>query len=643
LSTRGRKRRHEELVQRAHTNIQSISKHDASSPDTIVQDIINIFSSFYPRIYKIITSNDTDLTLAANITQLMLDMPQHAHLKKPLLTYLARNINVKELATKFNVSVPSIKAALSSKYDSSTTDLFSKYPHSVTRDKIGDMERELIKQFIICTCPTKSGSARTRYTQYDTNKQLYQEYMDALEVLVEQIGEQLCNNQDHNTRTTSKMWKDNMKRHYHNRKIKKIKHELILMTTTYIQSPFHKLATASANNNYVQLIDLIMSYIGAVKHLSARPADTFARLKAELPIRRIKSHSGQYDCDICVSVPKVERELKLNPNDSLLQAQHREIVNHSYIRTYQQVKYATLRANLRPGEVLVAQDFGTLDMQPNVSIRGKIIEYVTNLVLVLEYVDSQGKYHRKYVDVLCDDNESRGADYHYVRAAWSYLLEQTDIFQPFSTIMIWSDGASQQFKQVYTQYFFSRLFTKYHKHVTYSFWASYHGHGLHDSHIGHNKTVIRQYLTQVQGKRQLAYDKTTCVYSSTIATTPIQSLQDLKTILLSTYHAPKPTKKSPKPSKKKLRTSSSSSPPKPVPYVSYDVFVFDSIDRSPTLKPNLKTLSQGTQKYHFFRYDETFGSNIVYTSIVSYSNAPEHAPVLQRFKLKSQSTNACVT
>jgi hypothetical protein len=632
ISKRAIKRHHTELISRAHTQITDIAKQDQSTPDAIVDDTVHMFKSTFPRIFQLLTDNEIDMQLVVNITNMMLDLPQHAHLKKPLLSYLAKNIDVNEIANKFNVGMATVKAALNSKYDPANTDLMNMYPNHVKRQKLCDIEQEAIKDFIISRCPVKSGSRRIRYNQYETTQDLYNEYSEALEMIIEQVTEDacICDNKKTTRGQYKTKWDKNIELHKQNRMLTEIRQELLIMTTNCIQSPLHKLAKADTNHNYEQIIDIIISFVGKHRHLSPRAAHTFSLIKSQLPVTRIISYFGQFDCEICASIPKLERDATNNPHDQNLQNLQQKAVTHTFIRHYQKVKYAQMRSNLTPTQILVAQDFGTLSVQPNISLKGKTMEYVTNLVLVLEYKnkDDDKKYNRKYIDIICEDDETRGADYFYVREAWNYLFNNTNHFNGFTEIIIWSDGGAAHFKQVYTQHFFSTLSQIHKKRISYHFWASYHGHGLHDSHITHNKRAIEKYLLSHEGERDLAYDQKLQVYTKISDTTPIRSVSELQRVLLDSYTNPTAT------SFRTRRTTRSISPS---PYVSYFIYHLPSVDRTPSLKPDLKSLSKGTHKFHCFEYDEE-DVNVVYTSDVSWCvlNPEQHPRIKQLFVLNKR-------
>jgi hypothetical protein len=293
---------------------------------------------------------------------------------------------------------------------------------------------------------------------------------------------------------------------------------------------------------------------------------------------------------------------------------------HTYAKWYQRTIYTKQKIDMREGEVIVGMDFGVIDTYPNVAYKDKINACITDFVLVLEYIDKEKKRHRDYIDILCEDILTKDNDYFYLRHAWHYLLTQTSHFQPFNIIYTWSDGAAKHFKQVYAFHFFSTFFGTYKKHITNHLFASHHGHGLWDAHFAHNNTIIRHFLRKKQGERERAYSTTHRVYINPSEHSPIQSAKQVRDLLISSYHTTvtKPTHCNDNPN------------PSPT-HVSYNIYILPHIDRDPSLKPNLKTLSKGTQKFHCFEYDEN-NHSIIYTTTLS---SQPHTRITQHFVFSS--------
>jgi hypothetical protein len=254
----------------------------------------------------------------------------------------------------------------------------------------------------------------------------------------------------------------------------------------------------------------------------------------------------------------------------------------------------------------VGMDFGVLNLYPNIAQKDKLPDTVTDYVLVLQYKDKEGKLHRDYIDLLCDDISTKNNDFFYVRHGWDFLLSHTQHFTPFHHIHTWSDGGSKHFKQVYAFQYFSQLFSLYHKHISNNFFASYHGHGLWDAHFAHNNTIIRDYLKKKEKDRRQAYSRTEHIYKHHTESTPLSNVYDVQKLLLSEYN----------------KILSQPKPKNRPAYVSYHIYVLAIINRDPSLKACVKTLAQGTHIYHNFEYDDN-DSTIVYTRKVT--SAPDCA------------------
>ena len=156
-------------------------------------------------------------------------------------------------------------------------------------------------------------------------------------------------------------------------------------------------------------------------------------------------------------------------------------------------------------ECIVVQDFTKFYTRS-----GKVVD----LVLVVFFRNNENEINWEYLDYFSTDPE----DFYLVRAAWTHLLIETTKLQRFNTIFIWSDGAVQHFKQAKTLYWFSTFPQVYQKGVNYSFFASYHGHSMCDSHAGIGKQQITRRETENQ-LQMLNADDICEVYSTLKKTT----------------------------------------------------------------------------------------------------------------------------
>src|SRR5438128_2150379 len=84
------------------------------------------------------------------------------------------------------------------------------------------------------------------------------------------------------------------------------------------------------------------------------------------------------------------------------------------------------------------------------------------------------------------------------------------------------------------------------------------------------------------------------MYMQSVDTSPLKSAADVQQLLLSTFA-------------KELNMRPNASA-----YLSYYVYVFPSIDRTPSLKPSVKTLAKGTHIYHSFSYVD-YDPRVVHT------------------------------
>lgn len=164
--------------------------------------------------------------------------------------------------------------------------------------------------------------------------------------------------------------------------------------------------------------------------------------------------------------------------------------------------FTAMRGIVRPRQLLVLMDFTSVYLTPKIGHQAQH-QVVQDCIVVLEYIEADGKRVRLNIDFLCDDPDSNKNDYHFVLQAWIALFLSLKIVDNFDEIDIWSDGGPHHFKTRYCQCMWHWLSQKRFagKRISHHFFASYHGHSLADSHAASIKRVLRNEFQQSQLQR----------------------------------------------------------------------------------------------------------------------------------------------
>ncbi len=199
------------------------------------------------------------------------------------------------------------------------------------------------------------------------------------------------------------------------------------------------------------------------------------------------------------------------------------------------------------------------------------LQYVHNLVMVMETVTASGERRTQYIDFIADSRHGSN-DYHFMRAAWVYLLNNANnnnILKNISSVGVWSDGCAKQYKSKYVHSFFAALQASHPKlKLTYDFTVAHHGHGKADAHGGVLSTLVRKTLLESEGLRKR--QKTGAEADRYQQLDRFRTLDDVAKFISSR--------------------------------VSNCTVIKLTVDRDPALKPAVQRLPLGIQKFHSFRY-----------------------------------------
>lgn len=167
-------------------------------------------------------------------------------------------------------------------------------------------------------------------------------------------------------------------------------------------------------------------------------------------------------------------------------------LKHEVLYKHQEKEYDNDIETLQIGNAIIVQDFSskfhTTDTINQSQQEWFKLETTNDLVLTLITRNEDGKLKYTYYNYFSDDKN----DSLYVKCAWAQFIIDANL-SSFSKIIIWSDGGPKHFKCAKNIYYFSTLFQS---KVIYNFFASCHGKGPCDSHLGVIKRKLKEYVLE---------------------------------------------------------------------------------------------------------------------------------------------------
>ena len=202
------------------------------------------------------------------------------------------------------------------------------------------------------------------------------------------------------------------------------------------------------------------------------------------------------DCSTCKkdeTCPKYQTfssEKKLKIQD--LKEKIEKFSEHEKLYQHQEKQYDNDIEQLKVDECIVVQDFSskfhTVDTINQSQMEWFNLNTTNDLVLTLITKLTDDKLKYQYFNYFSEDKN----DSLYVKCAWMQFIEDINL-NSFKKVIIWSDGGPKHFKCAKNLYFFSTLFNS---KVVYNFFASCHGKGPCDSHLGVIKRRLKEFLLE---------------------------------------------------------------------------------------------------------------------------------------------------
>lgn len=504
-------------------------------------------------------SRDTLEKIGAHAIQLLNTLPPHARFRQLLIATLLRHLDTPTAASVASVEEPTVRAAFSQfPNDEDIGEFAQKYASHVQRQRIPELELELIKTFIREQCPGKSGQTREHYYQRITSQQLYDQYCQQASQLEEQLLRLVhANSADVEPSAALSSLVAKIERH-----------EQELGFLSFLQSdPDSSRAFAGGHQpGPAQIvIDCALDSLGLP---SPHPVSrgVFDKQKSELPLSMLKSYWGQFACATCTNgrtaLVDVERLAAL-PERTKEQEEERDKARKTaakytwHLRVIKSQREAVTRSldHISADSAVLLADFGSLHTDPNIADKDKGLYSV--LVLVLQQANNK----RTYIDVLVRDRNTQKSDFFFLRTAMLHLLSNTKLLADTREVTTLTDTGAKQFRSRYAFALFAALQQAFHILFWLLYRAERHGHSICDSHLGVASRVVTRHLNAVEDTR---------IKGSSSTLSPITSADTLADVLRQHFshgeHA-------------------------------YHCLVLDTVDRSPALKPQLRRIA-GTMKLH---------------------------------------------
>jgi len=216
--------------------------------------------------------------------------------------------------------------------------------------------------------------------------------------------------------------------------------------------------------------------------------------KEKLRVFRTRLHKNCAGCPQDESCD-LEQNLVTDVKEELgaLKEEVKSYLEHKKIADHQADKLVEFKENLREGECLVVEDFaGRFLIKAELELSQEDFfarKGVPDLVIFAYFKKGSILEHRSF-DILAKTSEKD--DFAYLRSSWIYLLNQTDFFDGFQKIIIFSDGGPKHFKIRKSLFFFSLLSCYYEQEFEWNFFQSCHGKGPCDAHVGYIKRCLKR-------------------------------------------------------------------------------------------------------------------------------------------------------
>lgn len=501
--------------------------------------------------------------LAQNVLNLLGRLPQHAHLRGPLLSHLLRDLPAK-LASEISGDGLSTLYKAREQFDGDNLgDLAAAYAHDVQRERVSDTELESIQELIRSACANKQGQP----LQHLTDAELYQRYL-------QQYAQSLVKLLDTHADTTGS--RDDAALNTLRRKFAEHQQQVAFLALARAVAPGSRVSAAMAGGHQPGPIDAVLRCLNQPTPSLApapRSREIFEHAKGELHVQKTHDDFGQFDCSHCAqgnvdqaAVRRLSALVHPLPVDAKALAQARDGVaafrDHDAVVRAQTMAYEEALADPDPEHAVIVWDFGSLDAHPNIGESGQQQTFHV-LMLVIE----RPNHPRVYVDFLSKNRDEQSPDLFFIRAALLFLLHQTPFLSGLSRVTFVSDTCAGQFR---SRYAFAQIGSFQERSgimVRLLFKAARHGKGIADAHKGHLSRMLVRYFKRLTQMRHEGPE------SAPVVLSPFTDADSLALFLSTAFKT-----------------------------VEYHAFVLQSIDRNPALKADVRAVPD-TMQIHDVTFD----------------------------------------
>lgn len=229
-------------------------------------------------------------------------------------------------------------------------------------------------------------------------------------------------------------------------------------------------------------------------HQKIRCEKYILSFRKALKVRPERRYYGHFECSRCKNCEANIKELELLKGKEILSEEQRaKIIQinkdieisevHKKYAPIQREKFREMQKTLlsEKDRCIVVQDFTKIypDKVGNSTT-------VVDMVVVILYNSGSNIEEKEHVHIMAKEKSS----FVFVANAWINVL--CSMLMRFRRWDIWSDGCSKQFKNKYTQLFYSWLQSLTGRTITYNFYTSWHAHNICDGHAATIKQAIKR-------------------------------------------------------------------------------------------------------------------------------------------------------
>jgi hypothetical protein len=291
VSDRTKRLHRRQLVER----MRAMAVQYSTTPEHVLQSLLMAPGARedFPQLFKQTRLNESKEKVVENVQKLLKDvLPKHSVMRQDIISVLAEGLTAQVAAAVMDCSEGTVKAARRSekqeRLEEKKTPLQQPYPtnrKSARRIPVSELEELL--EFIKRLCPVSSGAKRPHHRQFDADKDLYQLYVQSLEIIVRAVADALGGDVG---AIKDKSLRDNIERLRANDRVPGRRMELLATLISMTQLPTDTL------EERVAILKSIISFDATKGPLTPRAHATLMQLRNTLKIRRVRGAWEKFGC-----------------------------------------------------------------------------------------------------------------------------------------------------------------------------------------------------------------------------------------------------------------------------------------------------------------------------------------------------------